>query len=334
MMNIWLKIAPDNTITPIVPHVEMGQGTHTKLPMMLADEMDADWKLVRIMEAPSDKEYANYALGKGFILGEKDFPSFIIDTVDGVFLTVTRLMGFQMTGGSSWVRFTGMLAMRVAGAAAKAVLLQAAADQWEVPLEELVTKNSFISHAASNRSEPFASFAALAGELSQPAKPKLKTPEEFTLMGTSQLRLDVPAKVDGSANFGIDVMFPDMKYAAIKVSPVFGSKLKAVDDGLAINIKGVHKTVRLDNAVAVVADGYWIAKTALDKMNVTFEKSPNESANQEGVYEQYVRDMDASLAAGKDEKDVGKGDVEAAFTNSGRVVCVAEPRFCFSSRWF
>ena len=333
-MNIWLKIAPDNTITPIVPHVEMGQGTHTKLPMMLADEMDADWKLVRMMEAPSDKEYANYALGMGFILGEKDFPSFIIDTVDGVFLTVTRLMGLQMTGGSSSVRFTGMLAMRVAGAAAKAVLLQAAADQWEVPLEELVTKNSFISHAASNRSEPFAIFAAQAGELSQPAKPKLKTPKEFTLMGTSQLRLDVPAKVDGSANFGIDVMFPDMKYAAMKASPVFGSKLKAVDDGLAINIKGVHKTVRLDNAVAVVADGYWIAKTALDKMNVTFETSPNESVNQEGIYAQYVRDMDASLAAGKDEKDVGKGDVEAAFTNSGRVVCVAEPRFCFSSRWF
>ena len=151
VMNIWLKIAADNTITVVVPHAEMGQGTHTTLPMMLADEMDADWSKVRMMEAPGNKEYANYALGKGFILGDKEFPSFLIDTIDGLFLTITKKMSLEMTGGSSSVRFTGMFAMRVAGAAARAVLVQAAADEWQVPLNELTVKNSYISHLSSNR---------------------------------------------------------------------------------------------------------------------------------------------------------------------------------------
>ncbi len=320
VMNIWLKIALDNTITVIVPHAEMGQGTHTTLPMMLADEMDADWNKVHMMEAPGNKEYANYALAKGFTIGDKDFPSFLIDTVDGVYLTITKQMGLQMTGGSSSVRFTGNLAMRIAGAAAKAVLLQAAADRWEVPLEELEAKNSYITHPASNRSEPFISFAPQAVELSQPAKPKLKTPEEFTLMGTSLTRFDVPAKVDGSAGFGIDVSLPEMKYAAIKAAPVFGAKLKTVDDSEIVNMRGVHKIVRLDNAVAVVADGYWIAKTALDKVKVTFEETGNETVDQKGIYAQYVRDMEASLAGGDEEKDINKGDAEAALKNSGQVV--------------
>jgi isoquinoline 1-oxidoreductase beta subunit len=168
VLNIWLKIGNDNVVTVIVPHAEMGQGTHTTLPMMLADEMDADWTLVRMMEAPGNKEYANYALGEGFILGEMNYPSFLADTVNGLFLTVTKKMDLQITGGSASVRFTGMLAMRVAGAAARAVLLQAAADEWEVPLEELSARNSYISHEGSNRSATFASFAAKAANLSQP----------------------------------------------------------------------------------------------------------------------------------------------------------------------
>ncbi|WP_149274646.1 xanthine dehydrogenase family protein molybdopterin-binding subunit [Pareuzebyella sediminis] len=320
VMNIWLKIAPDNTITVIVPHAEMGQGTHTTLPMMLADEMDADWKLVHMMEAPGNKEYANYALAKGFILGEKDFPSFLIDTVDGAFLTVTKQMGLQMTGGSSSVRFTGMLAMRIAGAGAKAVLLQAAADKWGVPLEELEAKNSSILHSATNRSEPFINFAQQAVTLSQPAKPKLKRPEEFTIMGTSRQRFDVPQKVDGSANFGIDVTVPNMRYATIKAAPVFGTKLKSIDDGVVANMPGVRKIVKLEDAVAVIADSYWIAKNALDQVKIVFEENGNESIDQNDIYDQYIRDMNTSLSAGKDEKDLALGDVESAFKNPGQTV--------------
>ena len=180
--------------------------------------------------------------------------------------------------------------------------------------------NSFIYHAASNRSEPFIGFAAQAVELSQPAKPKLKKPEEYTLMGTSLPRFDVPSKVDGSADFGIDVSLPNMKYAAIKAAPVFGTNLKTVDDSVVTNMSGVHKIVLLDNAVAVVADGYWVAKTALDKLKVTFEENGNETVDQAGIYAQYAKDMDASLASGDDQKDVGKGDAEAALKNSGQVV--------------
>jgi isoquinoline 1-oxidoreductase beta subunit len=320
VMNIWLKIAADNTITVVVPHAEMGQGTHTTLPMMLADEMDADWSKVRMMEAPGNKEYANYALGKGFILGDKEFPSFLIDTIDGLFLTITKKMSLEMTGGSSSVRFTGMFAMRVAGAAARAVLVQAAADEWQVPLNELTVKNSYISHLSSNRSEPFAHFAAKATDLSQPAKPRLKKPEEFILMGTSQPRFDIPSKVDGSAIFGMDIKLPGMKYAAIKASPVFGTKLIAVNESSIKNLPGVHKVVKLESAVAVIADGYWLAKTALDKLEIEFEENGNETVSQNDIYEKYKKDMDAAIADGDEKKDVKTGSVENVFKSSDQIV--------------
>jgi isoquinoline 1-oxidoreductase beta subunit len=320
VMNIWLKIAADNTITVVVPHAEMGQGTHTTLPMMLADEMDADWSKVRMMEAPGNKEYANYALGKGFILGDKEFPSFLIDTIDGLFLTITKKMGLEMTGGSSSVRFTGMFAMRVAGAAARAVLVQAAADQWQVPLNELTVKNSYISHLSSNRSESFAHFAAKATELSQPAKPRLKKPEEFMIMGTSKPRLDIPSKVDGSAIFGMDIKLPGMKYAAIKASPVFGARLISVNESAIKNMPGVHKVVKLESAVAVIADGYWLAKTALDKLEIEFEENGNETVSQSDIYEQYKKDMETAVTKGDEKKDVKTGNVENAFKSSNQIV--------------
>ncbi len=319
VLNIWLKIAADNTITVVVPHAEMGQGVHTTLPMMLADELDADFTKVRMMEAPGDAEYANYALGKGFILGEKEFPAFLIDTVDGLFLTVTKNMGLQITGGSASVRFTGMYAMRVAGAAAKAVLLQAASDEWKVPIEELTAKESYVSHTASNRSEPFATFAAKAAELSQPAKPRLKVSEEFTIMGTSPKRFDIPEKVDGTAIFGIDVSLPGMKYAAIKAAPVFGAKLKSVDDRMIKNTPGVQKVVHLENAVAVIADGYWTAKTALDTLTLEFEKTGNETVQQADIYDKYLVDLKAAETNGNEKKDVKKGHVENAWQEASQL---------------
>ncbi|MCH8334955.1 MAG: xanthine dehydrogenase family protein molybdopterin-binding subunit, partial [Proteobacteria bacterium] len=219
VFNVWVKISPDNTVTAIIPHAEMGQGVHTTLAMMLADEMDADWNLVRSLEAPAHKEYANYALAKGYTVGDADFPAFLIDTIDGIFLTVTQMMSLQITGGSTSVPTTGQHAMRVAGAAAKAVLLQAAAEAWNVPLDELTAKNSHIIHGKSDRIAPYADFARQAAELSQPVKPILKSPDEFTILGTDVQKFDVPAKVDGSALFGIDAQLPGMKYATVKASP-------------------------------------------------------------------------------------------------------------------
>ncbi|MCW5515407.1 xanthine dehydrogenase family protein molybdopterin-binding subunit [Muriicola sp. Z0-33] len=320
VLNIWLKLAADNSITVIVPHAEMGQGTHTTLPMMLADEMDADWKTVKMLEAPGDKQYANYALARGFIMGEKDFPSILLGTIDGVFLTATKQMNLQITGGSASVRFTGMYAMRVAGAAARAVLLKAAAEKWEVAEEELEVKDSYISHKESDRTAPFADFVAQAAELSQPAKPRLKNADEFKIMGTSPPRFDIPAKVDGTASFGIDASLPNMKYAAIKASPVFGARLVPLPDDAIAEMPGVQKIVNLDNAVAVIADGYWLAKNALNKLDIAFEKTDNDTIGSEDIYGQYLQDMDKALAEGNEEKDIKKGNAGDALETAKEVI--------------
>ena len=156
LFDVWLKIAPDNTVTAIVPHADMGQGVHHTLAMMLADELDADFNQVEVIEAPAHKEYANYALAKGFAAGNIDFPSWLVDTVDGFFLTATKAMNLQITGGSTSVPTTGQVGMRVAGAATRAVLLQAAASQWDIPVGELVARDSEILHVDSGRQAPYA----------------------------------------------------------------------------------------------------------------------------------------------------------------------------------
>jgi isoquinoline 1-oxidoreductase beta subunit len=160
VINTWVKIAPDNRVTVIVPHAEMGQGVHTSLPMMLADELDADWALVDMIEAPAHEEYANYALGRGYILGNLEVPKVLVGTVDGAFLKLTQFMNLQITGGSLSVRTTGVHGMRVAGAAAREMLLAAASREWGVPVGDLTAKASQITHAASQRSAPYAHFAA------------------------------------------------------------------------------------------------------------------------------------------------------------------------------
>jgi isoquinoline 1-oxidoreductase beta subunit len=320
VINIWLKISPDNILTVIIPHAEMGQGVHTTLAMMLADEMDADWTKVRFQEAPANKEYANYALVKGFVSGEANFPRFLIDTVDGVFLTAVKKLNFQLTGGSASVRFTGMHAMRVAGAAARAMLLQAAADAWHVSIEELSVKNSMIIHAASNRSAPYAEFATQAAALSTPGKPRIKSQAEFSIMGTSPPRFDIPVKVTGEAKFGIDAALPGMKYATIKASPVFGNKVKSVNTNAVTNLPGVRKVVKLDNAVAIIADGYWQAKNALEELAFEFEKSEHDTISQINIYEQYSDDMDSALRDDDLKKHHKSGDVKKAMDGASKII--------------
>ena len=320
VFNVWVKISPDNTVTAIIPHAEMGQGVHTTLAMMLAEEMDADWNYVSMIEAPARAEYANYALAKGYTAGDIDFPAFLVDTIDGVFLTATQMMSLQITGGSTSVPTTGQHAMRVAGAAAKAVLLQAAAETWNVPLEELTAKNSHIIHESGGRSAPYADFARQAAALSQPVKPVLKSPDEFTILGTDVQKFDVPAKVDGSAAFGIDAQLPGMKYATVMASPVFGNNVKSVDEASVRDMPGVRKVVNLDNAVAVIADGYWQARKALDKLAIVFEENGNESIEQSDIFEQFASDMDAAIANGDEIVDFETGDVDAAMATAARTI--------------
>ncbi|MDH3429401.1 MAG: molybdopterin-dependent oxidoreductase [Gammaproteobacteria bacterium] len=320
LFDIWLKISPDNSVTVIVPHAEMGQGVHTTLAMMLADELDADWSKVSILEAPSHKEFANYALAKGYAAGNVDFPAWLIDTVDGFFFRATQVMGLQITGGSTSVKTTGQFAMRVTGAAARAVLLEAAAEKWQVPVNQLSTRDSMISHHASNLTATFASFAVAAARIRLPAKPVLKRSDQLRIMGTSPPRTDIPAKVDGSAMFGIDASLPGMKYAAIRAAPVFGGAVASYDAASVQDMPGVRKVINLDDAVAVVADGYWQARQALDRLHVEFDDAGNSRWEQSGIYRQFADDLDKSAAAGSEEIDVEAGDAATGLRDASTVV--------------
>ena len=319
LVNAWVKVGTDNAVTAIVAHAEMGQGVHTSLAQMLADEMDADWNLVSMLEAPAQKGYANYPLGRGFLMPGVDVPEILVPTLDGAFMQIARVMNLQITGGSSSVRATGVYGMRVAGAAAREMLLGAAADVWEVPVNELIARQSFIEHTASGRRAPFAEFAETAASVTPPAKPALKKPEEFQLMGKSLPRFDIPAKVDGSARFGIDAEVAGMKYASILRSPVFGGRLKSLDDGVALAMPGVQAVIELDNAVAVVADGYWQANQALQKVVVEWDAKGNETVSQDELFARFGAALDGAEESGDWNDDVTIGDAPGAMA-AGEVI--------------
>ena len=319
LINSWVKIDTDNRITAIIPHCEMGQGAHTSLTQMLADEMDADWSLVGMMEAPAKAEYANYPLARGF-LGGVEVPAVLSPTIDGLFLQATQVMSLQITGGSASVRATGVYGMRVAGAAARDMLLTAAADAWQVPKTELTARDSVITHLASNRSEPYATFAAAAGRLTPPAEPARKRMEDFKFMGKSVPRFDIPAKVDGSARFGIDAEVPGMKYASIVRSPVFGGEVVSVDDREARGMPGVHEVTNLGNAVAVIAEGYWQAQQALAKVGIEWDAKGNDAVTSDSIFQQFGSDLDSASEREAWDVDRQLGDVDAAFAQAAQVI--------------
>ena len=319
LVNAWLKIAPDNRVTAIVPHAEMGQGAHSALAQMLADELDADWRLVSVQEAPAHEEYANYALGKGFLLGDVDVPAVLVDTVDGGFLKLTQAMDLQITGGSLSLRATGTHAMRVAGAAARQMLAEAAAAAWNVPAGELTLRLSRIAHAASGKEAPYAEFAAAAAAVKPPAKPRLKTPDEFALMGRSPPRKDIPAKVDGSARFGIDAVVPGdaaTKVAVVRGCPVFGGTVEGLEDAPALAVRGVERVVDLGDAVAVVADGYWSASQGLAALVVRWNTGGREQVSQDAIFAQLAGDVARVEREGGGTADVDMGDVATSLAGA------------------
>jgi isoquinoline 1-oxidoreductase beta subunit len=319
LVNAWVKILPDNSIKVIVPHSEMGQGVHTALPMMLADEMDADWSTVSMEQAPAHPEYATFHLARHVILPGK-VPGIVEDTLTGVFLKASEIMSLQITGGSFSVRSTGQLGMRTAGAAAREMLINAAAEEWQVPASEIRAENSYLHHDASKRSAPFANFAKLAASLKGPEQPTLKAPDQFKIMGQSVERLDIPPKVDGSAVFGTDIDLPGMKYAAVKAAPVFGSTVVSIDSAAAEKMKGVIKIVNLDTGVGVIADSYWQATKALQSVLVTYTESAANKLSTAGMFEQFGQDMDAAVANGKEQEDLVKGDARGTLAQSDNVV--------------
>lgn len=331
LVHTYIKIDSDNVVTAIVPHAEMGQGVHTALGQMLAEELDADWEQVKVEEAPAMGEYASYSAGRRYLLAGIDFNKLVIPTVDGMMMRVADTLNLQITGGSMSVRTTGILAMRIAGASTREMLQTAAADAWGVPVAEVTTEDSHVIHAASNRREPYSAFAAAVAEMTPSQTPNFKDPANYKIVGKFVPRRDIPAKVDGSAQFAADVRLPGMLYASVVRSPVPGGSVVAVDDSAARAMTGVTDVVVIPSAavsnmlgetisseaVAVVADSYWTANEAVKALNVSWSETGFESVSSDAIYAQFDQD----ISAGTDRQtDRSEGDTESAFASAANVI--------------
>lgn len=314
-LGAWVRIGTDNSVTIIVPHSEMGQGVHTSLPMMLAEELDADWSLVRMEQAPADHAFANGSLAREYLRGDMSIPGFLSGTVDFAARKTAEFMNLQITGGSTAIRMTGVRGMRVAGAAARSMLIKAAAAAWGVSDSEIVAKESRLSHA-SGKSATYGEMAAAAAAYEPPVDPPLKAKKDYTIVGKPMARFDIPAKVDGSAKYGVDVRLPNMSYAVVAASPVFGGTLASVDEAPAKAMRGVKKVVKLPAAVAVVADNTWRAKEAMAQLKPVWNEGANAGLSQKSIFD----GMEKALDTGSLTEDHATGDVEAALKSAKTVV--------------
>lgn len=304
----WLKISEDNVVTIYSPHTDIGQGSNTGLAQMLAEELDANWDLVKLVSAPAESAFANVGLGRGF-LGEMTGQPGIINGVPQSFLSfLARQMNLQITGGSTALRFTGQVTFQKVGAATRLALIETAAKRLGVPASELTTQDSHVIHAKSSRSLPYGKLAAEAATLSLNNEPTLKDPKNYRLMRQSVPRLDIPAKVDGTAQYGMDFSVPDMRVATIMAAPVRGGKLTSVDEAPALAVKGVEKVIKLDDAVAVVAKGYWAAISGLRAMTPQFTDGGNGAISTASIFKAY----DDLIAKDEPAGEAGEGDVKAA----------------------
>jgi isoquinoline 1-oxidoreductase subunit beta len=303
----WLKIAENDEITIYSPHTDIGQGSNTGLAQMLAEELDAAWDQVKLVSAPAESAFANTGLGRGFLGEMSGFPG-VINGVPQSFLSlIARSMNLQITGGSSALRYTGQVTFQKVGAATRLALVQTAAKRLGVPAAELTTADSKVTHAKSGKSLRYGELAAEAATLSLDNDPPLKSPKDYKLMRTSVARLDLPAKVDGSAQYGMDFAVPDMRVATIMASPARGGKLTSVDTAPAMAVKGVEKVIKLDNAVAVVAKGYWPALSGLRALSPQFSDGGHSGVSSASIFKAY----DDLIAKGEPAGEAGEGDVAA-----------------------
>ncbi len=282
-MDAWLIVQPDDTIIVRYPRSEMGQGSFTALPMIVADELEADWSKVKAEFAS-----ANRNLREDFVYG-KDMSSV----------------------GSRSVRFSREKMQQV-GASARVRLVLAAARRWGVPEATCEAKLSKVTHKSTGRFLGYGALAADAAQIALDKEPEIKPPEAFTLAGTPKPRLDVPAKINGTAAFGIDTKVPGMVYAAVVGCPVPGGTLKSVDDSAVRAMRGVVAVVNLDNAVAVVADRFWRAKQAAEVLKVEWNPGAGAGSNS-GQFAQAYRDaLDGPAATARNDGDVDKAIQGAA----------------------
>jgi isoquinoline 1-oxidoreductase subunit beta len=275
--NAFIRIDADGNTTLVMPQVEMGQGVYTSIPMILAEELDADFAKVTLEHAPpSDKLYGN------------------------------PLFGIQATGNSNSVR-AWWQPLRTAGAGARAMLVQAAAQQWQVDPASCTTANSEVMHTESGRKLSYGALVEAAATQTPPKDVALKDPKDFVLIGKPLKRLDTPDKVNGKAIYGIDAMLPGMKFATLAQCPVFGGKVGKVDDSAAMKVPGVRKVVVLDDLVAVVGDHMWAAKKGLDALVVTWDEGPNARIGSKDIWDALRAASEKDGAVAKSTGDIAKG---------------------------
>ncbi len=243
--NAFIRIDRKGIVTMVMPFVEMGQGTYTAIPMLIAEELEVDIGKVKLEHAPANEKLYGHPL-----------------------------FGVQLTGASSSMR-GAWLPMRKAGATARTMLVAVGADNWKVAVDRGKAANGEVVHVPSGRKLSYGTLASRAASLPMPQEVKLKPNAAFKLIGTSAKRLDIADKVNGSAKFGIDAQVPGMKIAAVAACPVFGGKLAAVDASQAMKVKGVRKVVKLDDAVAVIADHNGAARKGLAALAITWDDGPN-----------------------------------------------------------
>jgi isoquinoline 1-oxidoreductase beta subunit len=284
--NAFLRIDADGSVTVIAKHVEMGQGAYTGIATVLAEELDADWAQVRVESAPANvKLYANSAFG------------------------------MQGTGGSSAMA-NSWSQLREAGAKGRAMLLAAAAKDWKVPVSELTTERGVVFHAGSKRKAAYGSLTAKAAALPVPDKVTLKDPKDFKLIGRQAARVDVPAKVDGTAVFTLDIALPGMLVALLKRPPLFGATVKSFDPTAASAVPGVVKVVQVPHGIAVVAKSFWAAKQGRDALVVDWDDTHAERRSSSEMMNEYRRLSELPAASARKVGDAVPTIKNAAHTVS------------------
>jgi isoquinoline 1-oxidoreductase beta subunit len=279
--NAWLRVETDGVVTVLVDRSEMGQGVLTALPMLVAEELDADWTEVRVEQAPANEVYYN--------------PAF---------------EGNQVTGGSTSVR-TAWMPLREAGAKARAMLVQAAAGKWGVSPEACRTQAGSVIHPDGSARLGYGELAAAAATLPVPDRVALKDPADFKLIGTPVLRVDAPAMVRGEARYGMDVRMEGLLTAVVARCPVFGGKVAGFDASKALQVAGVRQVVQIDSGVAVVADGYWPAVRGREALEVRWDEGEAAQLDSEALRAQF-----RELARGDAAQARSEGNVETALADA------------------
>jgi isoquinoline 1-oxidoreductase subunit beta len=275
--NAFIRIDPSGKTTLVMPQVEMGQGVYTSIPMIVAEELDADFTRLTLEHAPpNDKLYGN------------------------------PLFGIQATGNSNSVR-AWWKPLRTAGASARAMLVQAAARQWQVDPASCTTASSEVMHKATGRLLSYGVLALAASSEVPPKDVPLKDPRDFVLIGKPLKRLDTPDKVHGKVVYGIDALLPDMKFATVKACPVFGGKVAKVDDSAARKVPGVRKVVVLDDLVAVVGDHTWAAMKGLEALAVDWDEGPNADVSSKDIWHDLRSASENDGVVAKSRGDIAKG---------------------------